>query len=156
MFVLCELPTLKNPLANSDKNKLIDYFNELLLEKFDNDSSGFRGLQLNQIISNTPNSNGNLQDYNQLLHDKVHLNYSRGVPMLNNLLLSYLLRTSSCLVNASSKMYNNAVYNIGPTNNGQASPMRNIRNPFINPDFYKHRQIYSYFEPYLSLFMFLG
>ena len=80
---------------------------------------------LNQIIRNTPNSNGNLPDYKQLFQDNLHLNYSRSVPMLKNL-LSYLLRISSGLVNDSSKIYNNAVYNIGPTNNGQSSPMRNI------------------------------
>ena len=105
-------------------------------------------LNLNQIIRDTPNSNENVQDYNQFFHDNVYLNYSRGVPMLKNLLLSYFLRNSSGLVNASSKMYNNAVYNIGPTNNGQAQPMRNIRNPFRNPNFCNPRQTYSYFEPY--------
>ena len=56
VFVLCEVPPLKNRLANSEKN-LIDEFNGLLLEKFDNDSSGFQVLKLNQIIRNTPNFN---------------------------------------------------------------------------------------------------
>ena len=82
---------------------MIDEFNELILEKFDKDSMGFHVLKLNQIISNTSNSHGNVQDYNQLFHDIVHLNCSLGVPMFKNL-RSYLQRTSSGLVNASSKM----------------------------------------------------
>ena len=142
-----EVPPLQNRLANSDKNKLIGEFNALLLEKFDGDSSGFQVLKLNQIIRNTPNSNGNVQHYNQLFHDYVHLNYSRGVPMLKHLLLSYLLRTSTGLVKASSKMYNNFGYNIGPTNIGQAQPVRNIRKPFKNPNFYKPHHTNSYYEP---------
>ena len=121
---------------------MIDKFNELLLEKFDNDSSGFQVLKLNEVYRNTLNSKGNLQNYNQLFNDNVNLNYSRGVPMLKNLLLSYLLRTSSGLVNARSKMYNNAVYNIGPTNKGQAPSMRNIRKRFKNSFSYKPRQTY--------------
>ena len=72
VFVLFEVPPLKHRLANSDKYKFIDESKELLLEKFDNDSSSFQVLKLNQIIGNTPNSNGSVQDYNQLFHDKVH------------------------------------------------------------------------------------
>ena len=53
VFVLCEVTPLKNRLANSDKNKLIDEFNELLLEKFDNDSSGIQVLEVNQINRKT-------------------------------------------------------------------------------------------------------
>ena len=54
--VLCEVPPLKNRIANRDKVKLIDELNELLLVKTDNDSSGFQELKLNQIIHNTPKS----------------------------------------------------------------------------------------------------
>ena len=103
LLLMCEVPPLKNRLANSDKNKMIDEFNELLLEKFDKDSMGFDVLKLNQIIRITSNSHGNVQDYNQLFHDNVHLNCSLGVPMFKNL-RSYLQRISSGLVNASSKM----------------------------------------------------
>ena len=90
-------------------------------------TSGFQVLKLNQIIRNTPRCNGNMQHYNQRFNDNVHLNYSRGVPMLKNLLLSYLLRTSTSLVKASNKLYNNAVCNIGPINNGHAPTIRSTR-----------------------------
>ena len=64
VFVLCDVPNLKNRPAKSEKNKLIDEFIELLLETFHNDSSCFQVPKINQIIRNTSNTNGNVQDYN--------------------------------------------------------------------------------------------
>ena len=98
VFVVCEIPPLKNLPQNMDKNNCIDEFNELIHSSYSN-QIGFKILDVNKNIKEEGTSIDQTDDnnvgYNYLFFDNVHLNHQFGVPLLNNWMLSHLLLSSN-------------------------------------------------------------
>ena len=93
-FVLCEIPPLKDLEHNTQKNNIIDKFNSLLHDNYDN-VDRFKILPLNDYVKSAAKKTGDSTSYNYLFYDNVHFNYQHGVPLLKNWLLSHLLLSSN-------------------------------------------------------------
>ena len=96
VFVICEVPPLKNLPQNMDKNNCIDEFNELIHSTYSN-QIGFKILNVNKNIKEEGTSIDQTDDknvgYNYLFFDNVHHRF--GVPLLKNWMLSHLLLSSN-------------------------------------------------------------
>ena len=112
-MVLCEIPPFREIPINSDKNKKLAVFNDLLNSTYGNGDNETVVLKQSDIIQSVPNYNPRITNFNQLYQDNVHLNYNLGIPFLKNILLVYLLKISNGVIdfsnvtsNASYKMQN--------------------------------------------------
>ena len=93
-FVLCEIPPLKDLEHNTQKNKIIDNFNSLLHDNYDNDDR-FKILPLNDFVKSAAIRNDDSRSFNYMFYDNVHFNHPHGVPLLINWLLTHLLPSSN-------------------------------------------------------------
>ena len=101
VWVVCEIPPLKNVEQYRDKKEKIDELNNLITSYY-SDKPSFKIYYLNANIKsvnsavNKDNNNGSDSiGYNFLYFDNVHLNYQHGVPLLKKWPLSHLLLTSN-------------------------------------------------------------
>ena len=93
-FVLYEIPPLKDLEHNTQKNKIIDNFNSLLHDNYDN-VDWFKILLLNEYVKSAGKKTGDATSYNYMFYDNVQFNHQHGVPLLKNWLVSHLLLSSN-------------------------------------------------------------
>ena len=144
--VLCEIPPLKDLEHNTQKKNIIDKFNSLLHDKYDN-VDRFTILPLNDYVKSAAIKTGDLTSYKYFFYDNVHFNYQHGVPLLKNWLLSHLLLSSNGRIAQSY-----GAPQSGATDNTQArQPLKLVRAQFTGQNRYQPFQRalnYSRNNPY--------
>ena len=131
-IVLCEIPPLKDLEHNTQKNKIIDNFNSLLHDNYDN-VDPFKILPLNDFVKSAAIKTIYSTSLNYMFSDNAHFNHQYGVPSLKNGRLSHLLLSS----NGRVAQFYGAPQSRAADNAQLREPLKNVRIQFTRQNRYQ-------------------